>query len=58
VLGPGMFSATFAYYIKPEHLFPGAPWFLASFLLLASLLLAWFIAPEQFQSPEPSQAAL
>jgi MFS transporter, DHA1 family, tetracycline resistance protein len=40
IFGPGLFSATFAYFIAPGRTFPGAPWYLAAFLLLASLVLA------------------
>ena len=42
-----MFSLTFAFFIAPEHRLPGAPWFLASLLLLASLLIAWSVAVEK-----------
>lgn len=40
IFGPGIFSGTFAYFIAPGRSLPGAPWFLAAFLLLASLVLA------------------
>jgi DHA1 family tetracycline resistance protein-like MFS transporter len=40
IFGPGLFSATFAYFIAPGRSLPGAPWFLAAALLLASLVLA------------------
>jgi MFS transporter, DHA1 family, tetracycline resistance protein len=58
VLGPGMFSGTFAYFVVPEHFFPGAPWFLASLLLLTSLAIAWIIAPEKTPVPEASEVAV
>lgn len=47
VLGPGMFSGTFAFFIARKHFLPGAPWYLAAFLLFASLLAAWMVAPKQ-----------
>ncbi len=46
VLGPGMFSATFALFLSPHHFFPGAPWYLAAVLLMASLAVAWVVAPK------------
>jgi DHA1 family tetracycline resistance protein-like MFS transporter len=46
VLGPGMFSATFAYFLAPGRSVPGAPWYLAAFFLLASLALAVVVAPK------------
>jgi len=45
VFGPGMFSATFAYFIAPGRMLPGAPWMLAAFLLLASLAIALVVVP-------------
>ncbi len=47
LFGPGMFSLTFAYFIAPEHHLPGAPWYLASILMLISLALAWVVAKEK-----------
>lgn len=46
VIGPGMFSGMFAVFIAPGKSIPGAPWYLAAFLLLASLLVAWMVAPK------------
>jgi DHA1 family tetracycline resistance protein-like MFS transporter len=43
LIGPGLFSLTFAYFIAPKHQLPGAPWYLAAALLLASLLIAWSV---------------
>jgi MFS transporter, DHA1 family, tetracycline resistance protein len=40
LFGPGLFSLTFAYFISPEHLLPGAPWHLAAVLMLVSLGIA------------------
>ena len=50
VIGPGMFSGLFAFFISPERLLPGAPWFLAAFLLLAALGVAVSVVPKA-QSP-------
>ena len=44
IIGPQIFSMTFAYFIVPQHLMPGAPWYLAASLLLAALLVAWRVA--------------
>jgi Arabinose efflux permease len=42
VIGPGLFSWTFAWFINPRHSFhvPGAPYYLAGALLLAASLLS------------------
>lgn len=47
LVGPGIFSITFAHFIAAERTakVPGAPWYLAAFLLLAAALLAWMVAP-------------
>jgi hypothetical protein len=42
-----MFSATFAFFIAQKHFLPGAPWYLAAFLLFGALLAAWIVAPKQ-----------
>lgn len=47
VIGPSLFSLTFAYFIAPEHAFPSAPWYLAALLLLISLVIAWRVAAER-----------
>jgi MFS transporter, DHA1 family, tetracycline resistance protein len=47
LIGPGLFSLTFAYFIAPEHMLPGAPWYLASGLLLVSLVIAWTVARDK-----------
>jgi DHA1 family tetracycline resistance protein-like MFS transporter len=44
IFGPQMFSLTFAYFIAPEHRLLGAPWYLASLLLMISLAIAWSVA--------------
>jgi MFS transporter, DHA1 family, tetracycline resistance protein len=51
VIGPGMFSSLFALSIAPPNSFPGAPWFLAAFLLFASLMVAWIVAPKSATRP-------
>ena len=43
LFGPGIFSLTFAYFISPTHLLPGAPWHLAAVLMLISLAVAWVV---------------
>jgi MFS transporter, DHA1 family, tetracycline resistance protein len=47
LIGPGLFSLTFAYFIAPEHHLPGAPWYLASLLILISLAIAWVVAKDR-----------
>jgi DHA1 family tetracycline resistance protein-like MFS transporter len=58
VIGPGMFSGLFAICIAPGHSLPGAPWYLAAFLLLASLVVAWWVvAPRaDITNGEPAEA--
>ncbi len=46
VIGPGIFSGIFAVFIAPGQSFPGAPWYLAAFFLLASLAVAFVVAPK------------
>ncbi len=43
LIGPGLFSLTFAYFISPAHFVPGAPWHLATILMLVSLAVAWSV---------------
>jgi len=42
IIGPGIFTFTFAYFIDPAHGWnlPGAPWFLAAFLLFIAMFMA------------------
>ncbi len=47
LIGPGLFSLTFAYFISPGHVVPGAPWYLASALLIISLAIAWAVAKDK-----------
>src|SRR5258705_1907163 len=44
LIGPGLFSLTFAFFIAPEHRLPAAPWYLAAALLAVSLVIAWRVA--------------
>ncbi len=45
IIGPGMFSGTFALFLSPSLHFPGAPWVLAALLLLVSLVIAGAVVP-------------
>lgn len=47
VIGPSLFSLTFAYFIAPQHAFPPAPWYLAAALLAISLVIAWRVAAQR-----------
>jgi MFS transporter, DHA1 family, tetracycline resistance protein len=47
LFGPGLFSLTFAYFIGPQHHLPGAPWYLASILMLVSLAIAWAVTRDK-----------
>jgi DHA1 family tetracycline resistance protein-like MFS transporter len=42
IIGPGLFTFTFAYFIDPAHGWnlPGAPWFLGAFLLSIAIVMA------------------
>jgi len=44
IIGPQIFAWTFAFFIAPQHLMPGAPWYLASGLVLVSFAIAWSVA--------------
>ncbi len=43
VIGPAIFAGSFGFFIGPRapHYLPGAPWFIASVLLGAAVLIAW-----------------
>jgi len=41
LIGPGLFTLTFAHSIAPGHELPGAPFLLAALLQLAAIALAW-----------------
>ncbi|HVT35433.1 MAG TPA: TCR/Tet family MFS transporter [Nevskiaceae bacterium] len=44
MIGPGLFTQTFAHFIDPVGLqLPGAPYYIASLLLFVGLILAWRI---------------
>ena len=47
LIGPGIFSVTFATFIAPERAVkvPGAPWYLAAMLLLVAVAVAWAVVP-------------
>lgn len=47
VIGPGMFSTVFALGLRQKNPFPGAPWFLAAFLLIVALVVAVAVAPKK-----------
>ena len=55
LIGPGLFSLTFAYFIAPQHHLPGAPWYLASLLILISLGIAWVVAKDRKKDENKSQ---
>jgi DHA1 family tetracycline resistance protein-like MFS transporter len=53
LIGPLLFTATFSYFIDPHRRVtePGAPWFLASALMLLAIVVAWRTLA---RSPEPA----
>src|SRR6266849_6222118 len=62
VIGPFLFSGTFAWFINPKHSFyvPGAPYYLAAVLLFTAMLLATRVEQPEFGQPsdqpiEPSE---
>lgn len=55
IIGPSMFSATFAYFIAPEHRVLGAPWYLAAGLVAAAMAIAWKVTAGS-QPDEPTEA--
>jgi MFS transporter, DHA1 family, tetracycline resistance protein len=58
ILGPGLFSGAFAYFMQPAHLFPGAPWYLAALLLFAALTIAAAVAPLREKLPASTADAV
>jgi len=44
-IGPGLFSFTFAWFINSKHgwMLPGAPWYLAAFMLFLAMALAFTV---------------
>ena len=62
IVGPGIFSATFAYFLVPGRNLPGAPWFLSALFLMVGLCLAWVVVPKSAMKtsdrlPSPSTTA-
>jgi DHA1 family tetracycline resistance protein-like MFS transporter len=60
VIGPYLFSGTFAWFINPKHTLhlPGAPYFLAAALLFTAMLLATRVEQPEFGPAERSHQAL
>ena len=55
LIGPGLFTLTFAYFIAPGRDMPGAPFLLAALLQVAALALAWrALAPSDAPANVPS----
>jgi len=50
--GPAIFSAVYAAFLLPAHYLPGAPWYLAGLMLLASLAIASIV----IFKPAPQEA--
>src|SRR2546426_1939712 len=53
VIGPFLFSGTFAWFINPKHslYLPGAPYYVAAVLLFTAMLLATRVEQPQFDQP-------
>ena len=60
IIGPFLFSTTFAYFIAPEHRAPSAPWYLAAALLAGAFAIAASVTagdrPGE-SSPAPANSA-
>ena len=56
VIGPFLFSGTFAWFINPKHSFqlPGAPYYLAAALLFIAMLMATRVEQPQFGQVSPA----
>jgi DHA1 family tetracycline resistance protein-like MFS transporter len=54
IIGPGVFSSVFAFFIAPGHTMPGAPWYLAAAMLGTALAMAWVVTPKTRASLPPS----
>jgi MFS transporter, DHA1 family, tetracycline resistance protein len=52
IIGPQIFAMTFAFFIAPQHLMPSAPWYLASLLVVISLVIAWVVAKDTRQNKD------
>jgi MFS transporter, DHA1 family, tetracycline resistance protein len=59
IIGPGLFTFTFAYFIDPVHgwNFPGAPWYLAAFLLFTAMSMATRIPKLVTPPVDPPEAS-
>jgi DHA1 family tetracycline resistance protein-like MFS transporter len=57
IIGPFLFSGTFAWFINPNHSFyvPGAPYYLAAALLFTAMLLATRVEQPQFDQTGQTQ---
>jgi DHA1 family tetracycline resistance protein-like MFS transporter len=58
IVGPQLFSFTFAYFIAPNHHRPSAPWDLAGTLILISLGIAWAVAKGRGRTQDAVDAGL
>ncbi len=59
LLGPGLFSFTFAWFINARHgwTLPGAPWYLAAAMLFVAMALAFTVEqPEMAKGTLPKEA--
>jgi len=60
VIGPFLFSGTFAWFINPKHslYLPGAPYYLAAALLFTAMLLATRVEQPQFDQTKTSPGGI
>ncbi|MFL6540232.1 MAG: hypothetical protein ACJ8HU_05685, partial [Chthoniobacterales bacterium] len=58
LIGPGLFSWTYAWFINPQHSFhlPGAPYFLGAALLFSAMLLSTRIEQPEMGNATPVPA--
>jgi DHA1 family tetracycline resistance protein-like MFS transporter len=56
IFGPGIFSATFAACIAQGRSFPAGPWYLAAFILLIALVVAWNVTTKSATTSNPQIA--
>ncbi|HEY6386009.1 MAG TPA: TCR/Tet family MFS transporter [Candidatus Acidoferrum sp.] len=56
IFGPGIFSATFAACIGQGRSFPAGPWYLAAFILLIALVVAWNVTTKSATTSNPQIA--
>jgi DHA1 family tetracycline resistance protein-like MFS transporter len=59
IVGPGIFSMTFATFIAPGRSspVPGAPWYVAAVLLIAAFSVAFAVVPKRLAVPEGEPGA-